>query len=278
MRSPAQLSHVLALCVAVFLLGSLPARVCGFAGIRIPYQREADPAIHGPAPLTDGNGGHVFPLLRWFRDSAVEIVFGPPGGRGSRGAKDDPVKHHGGAIQSRYRNDVVIRFNVTNSEEEGALSEAADRLFLDVWTFTDKYVDIRLHKDDVVSLMTLLPDSLQPTVLIPDVAAAVWATYPYGTPEKKIFGPDWPDLSAPKTSTDGLDNVFFRNYQPLSVSCTRSITQSLALPFPYSASFLLLRTNVTKTNHILSGHHKLAAAARDDVPFLYHANQHWQIV
>jgi extracellular matrix protein 14 len=113
---------------------------------------------------------------------------------------------------------VVVRFNVTNSEEEGALSNAADRLFLDVWAFTDDYVDVRLRKDDVVSLMTLLPSTMQPSVLIPDVAAAVWATYPSG---KNRFGPDWADTAMLRNQLDGVDNIFFRDYQPLSVSIPR---------------------------------------------------------
>jgi extracellular matrix protein 14 len=49
----------------------------------------------------------------------------------------------------KYGGDVVLRFNISTSEEEAALSEAADTLFLDVWEFADSWVDIRLREDDV---------------------------------------------------------------------------------------------------------------------------------
>ena len=44
---------------------------------------------------------------------------------------------------------MVLRFNISTSEEEAALSEAADTLFLDVWEFADNWADIRLREDDV---------------------------------------------------------------------------------------------------------------------------------
>lgn len=43
---------------------------------------------------------------------------------------------------------MVLRFNISTPEEEVALSEAADTLFLDVWEFADNWADIRLREDD----------------------------------------------------------------------------------------------------------------------------------
>ena len=220
MLSPTHLSRLFAICTALLLLAAFPTTVSGATGTLTPrHEASRSQPHHGD----NRNSGHVFPFLRWLRDSAVEAVFGRPESRGgSRGGagrgKDGSAKRYGGATQSRYLDDVVVRFNVTSSEEEGALSEAADRLFLDVWAFTDEYVDVRLPRDDLASLMTLLPTSMQPSVLITDVAAAVWATYPSNPSEKKILGPDWVDPAMVKTSTDGVDHVFFQNYQPLSVS------------------------------------------------------------
>ncbi|KAK3378190.1 hypothetical protein B0H63DRAFT_479165 [Podospora didyma] len=156
--------------------------------------------------------GHVFPFLKWLRDSLSEAVLG----HSSTSAKDT-TKLSKVALQSRYQNDVVIRFNVTNSEEEGALSQATEQMLLDVWTFTPEYVDIRLHKEDVSSLLTLLPASLQPSVLIPDMAAAVRATYPSKTAASIRFDATTSDPAALRTALDGLGNIFFRDYQPLSV-------------------------------------------------------------
>lgn len=153
---------------------------------------------------------HVFPFLKWLRDSAVEVVFGKPSTsiKGSR---------PGAQLRSRYRNDVVIRFNVTNSEEEGAIAQAVDQMFLDVWAFTPEFVDVRLAKDDVSALLTLLPSSLEPSILIPDVAAAVWATYPSGSAETSRLKSSMADAAKLRTSLDGVGNIFFQDYQPLAV-------------------------------------------------------------
>ncbi|KAK3326499.1 hypothetical protein B0H66DRAFT_551085 [Apodospora peruviana] len=158
--------------------------------------------------------GHVFPFLRWLRDSAVEIVFGPPPSSGRRGAKETKPD---AALWSQYRKEVVVRFNVTNSEEEAALSRAANQMFLDIWAFTPEYVDIRLHRDYLSSLLTLLPKSLQPTVLIADVAAAVWNTYP--SKRAACFQGDSTvtDQAGASKLVDGVGDIFFQDYQPLSV-------------------------------------------------------------
>ncbi|KAL2019977.1 hypothetical protein VTK56DRAFT_8977 [Thermocarpiscus australiensis] len=198
MRLPAR--ELVALPIVLAVAFTFPT-VNG-AGIRPPQieRHRRDCAGHG----------HVFPFLKWLRDSAVEVVFGKPSSRTKDWRPD-------AALQSRYRNDVVVRFNVTNSEEEAALSRAADQMFLDVWAFTTEHVDVRLDKDDLSALLTLLPNSLQPSVLIPDVAAAVWATYPSTAVERSRFDSSMTDPARMKTSLDGMGNVFFRDYQPLTV-------------------------------------------------------------
>ena len=174
------------------------------------------PIVHaaGVQAAHDGpRDGHAFPFLRWLRDSTIEVIFGRPTSRN----KNKLVKPSG-ALPGRYQHDVVVRFNVTNSEEEGALSEAANRLFLDVWAFTREYVDVRIHKDDIAPLMTVLPASLQPSILIPDLAEAVAATYPSRPMARNQFDPNRIDPAMLRTSVDSVDNIFFRDYQPLSVS------------------------------------------------------------
>lgn len=52
-------------------------------------------------------------------------------------------------LLAKYGGDVVLRFNLTTIEEEKALAEAANTLFLDVWAFTSNWADIRLREDDV---------------------------------------------------------------------------------------------------------------------------------
>ncbi|KAJ4306511.1 putative metallocarboxypeptidase ecm14 [Collariella sp. IMI 366227] len=170
-------------------------------------------SIHPARHETDAgpdSSSHVFPILKWLRDTAVEVVFGKPSTR----AKS---LRPGAQIHTRYRNDVVVRFNVTSSEEEGALAKATEQMFLDIWAFTPDYVDIRLDKDDVSALRTLLPDSLQPSVLIPDVAAAVWATYPSTVVEKSRLESSMVDAAKLGILDEGLGNIFFTDYQTLPV-------------------------------------------------------------
>ncbi|KAL2157199.1 hypothetical protein VTH06DRAFT_6335 [Thermothelomyces fergusii] len=154
--------------------------------------------------------GHVFPFLKWLRDSTVEAIFG------KSPAKTKDLRP-GTQLQSRYRNDVVVRFNVTNFAEEAAIAQAVDQMFLDVWAFAPDFVDVRLAKDDVPALLTLLPSSLEPSILVHDVAAAVWATYPSSS--VGVTRLEWSPTDAAKTRTslEGVGNLFFQDYQPLAV-------------------------------------------------------------
>lgn len=183
----------------LLLLGSLPSIA----------------AAHHNAAAPHTGGGHVFPFLRWLRDSAVETVFGT-----SKPLEDKDTSIEWAAVQARYRNDVVVRFNVTNQGEEQALSEATDRLFLDVWAaVAGQYVDVRLHREDIPGLMGLLPKSLrEPLTLVTDVADKVWETYPDKTGGRPagIQG-DTIDARTVRSGTGGVDNIFFQDYQPLSV-------------------------------------------------------------
>lgn len=105
----------------------------------------------------------VFPQLTWLRDTAIEKIFG--GGGSAKTADAETAKEDGQAaatgnrrplsaqlpatLLAKYGGDVVLRFNITTVEEEAALAEAADTLFLDVWEFTNNWADIRLAEDDV---------------------------------------------------------------------------------------------------------------------------------
>ncbi|KAI9804419.1 MAG: putative metallocarboxypeptidase ecm14 [Sarcosagium campestre] len=119
-----------------------------------------------------------------------------------------------------YGGDIVLRFNVTTSEEAAALSEATNILFLDVWETRDDWVDIRLAKDMLPSLLGLLPTSLHQshTPLMHDLAQSIHESYPSpafdrsGTPQDgNAFTP------ALRSASSSEENLFFRDYQPLSV-------------------------------------------------------------
>ncbi|TDZ29536.1 putative metallocarboxypeptidase ecm14 [Colletotrichum spinosum] len=156
----------------------------------------------------------LFPLLTWIRDGVVELVFGSPSSK----ASSNPANHLPIDLRSKYVGQVVLRFNITTPEEETAFADAASRLLLDVWTFNHDYVDVRLRYDDIATLRGVLPKSLtfSYSTLIPDLARAVSDTYPGTTAPTQIqrLGDDHDSL---QSSRSGSDNVFFQDYQPLSV-------------------------------------------------------------
>ncbi|KAK6501561.1 putative metallocarboxypeptidase ecm14 [Arthrobotrys musiformis] len=121
---------------------------------------------------------------------------------------------------SRYQNDVVLRFNLTTTEEAAALAEAAEILFLDVWSATKDHADIRVDKDVVESLLGLLPGSLKSSHarLMHDLAATVRETFPGSSSE----GPSNPLSPHSLSQYSGpyrpaQSEHFFSNYQPISV-------------------------------------------------------------
>jgi extracellular matrix protein 14 len=125
---------------------------------------------------------------------------------------------------ARYGGDVVLRFNVSTEAETGSLAEAADTLLLDVWDFSQDWVDIRLAVDLVPSLLGLLPTSLQqsytPLLHERDLAQAIYDSYPIPqgrSPAPTTTSPphirNRPALQLHGTQRDD----FFANYQPLYV-------------------------------------------------------------
>lgn len=153
----------------------------------------------------------LFPYLTKLRDKAIESIFGR---KPTQDATPPPVHNQ---LRAQYVKQLVLRFNVTTSHEEGALADAAARLFLDVWAFTDDYVDIRLHADEVRPLLSLLPKSLHTShsILIPDLATAVYNSLPTGGnpayTDPKTFAP------VVKIASSPVDNLFFQDYQSLPV-------------------------------------------------------------
>ncbi|KAL8759899.1 MAG: hypothetical protein Q9199_000464 [Rusavskia elegans] len=159
------------------------------------------------------------------RDGLIRSVWSIPSCTGEGGASND-VKSEStrpSTLLARYGGDVVLRFTINSPEEAAALTEAVHVLFLDVWEFNADWVDIRLAKDVVPSLLGLLPQSLQHahTPLMHDLAQAIFESYPSlafedpSPPAQDEHRPFSPVLQA-SPNTDQT-NIFFRNYQPLSV-------------------------------------------------------------
>ncbi|KAF1812466.1 hypothetical protein P152DRAFT_367262, partial [Eremomyces bilateralis CBS 781.70] len=163
-------------------------------------------------------------------DSIISAIWGYPkdptqtAGKDFARSKGDDVASK---FLARYGQDMVLRFNVTTAEEAVALAEASNVLFLDVWAFTEDWVDIRIAKDVVPSLLGLLPKSLQhahsPLMFDLGLARAISNSYPF--PSARDPTPPQHDTH-PSTNTFRLSleqrgpqesNIFFSDYQPLSV-------------------------------------------------------------
>lgn len=108
---------------------------------------------HRPSNPPSHKAHSVFPQLRWLRDTAVEKVFGVPPkavkAKVESSFRRPSTSQLPETLLAKYGGDVVLRFNISTSEEEAALSEAADTLFLDVWEFSHNWADIRIREDDV---------------------------------------------------------------------------------------------------------------------------------
>ncbi|PGH08969.1 extracellular matrix protein 14 [Blastomyces parvus] len=161
------------------------------------------------------------PLGLWtrLRNSVIETLWGvPPQQRNHRGGNKQqyPLYSAPASLRARYGDDIVLRFRLRTADEVKALVEASSILFLDVWASTDEWVDIRLAKDVVPSLLGLLPKSLQTAhaPLIHDLPQTVYESYPSSSQRSPDNGRGFLPSSEPSSD---VTNIFFEDYQPLSV-------------------------------------------------------------
>ncbi|KAI4653620.1 putative metallocarboxypeptidase ecm14 [Alternaria ventricosa] len=126
----------------------------------------------------------------------------------------------GDKLVAQYSEDVVLRFKIRTAEEASALSDAADVLFLDVWEFIEDWADLRVSKDVVPSLLGLLPPSLkdahEPLLQDLGLAQAIFNTYP-STETTPVPDDDRFSSNLRPSPRSGKGNIFFQDYQPLSV-------------------------------------------------------------
>lgn len=137
------------------LLCLLLVLTCAHA-FAVPWASSQSSSHHAAADLHASRSRSVFPQLTWLRDTAIEKVFGVP----PKSVKAAPLEKSAAVVPAsipqlpskllaKYGGDVVLRFNLSSPDEEQALAEAADTLFLDVWEFTHNWADVRLREDDV---------------------------------------------------------------------------------------------------------------------------------
>jgi len=153
----------------------------------------------------------LFSPLRTLRDAVIERIWSPPKKSSTKpeGRSTAPANY-----RTRYGSDVVLRFRIDTAEEAEALSETSDRLYLDVWETTNEWVDIRIAKDRVPTVLGLLPKSMRKayTPVMHDLAEAVHDTY-----HSDDTGNFWDGTAAADLSTNEPHDLFFHDYQPLSV-------------------------------------------------------------
>ncbi|KAG6012994.1 hypothetical protein E4U54_007191 [Claviceps lovelessii] len=155
-----------------------------------------------------------FPLLTRIRSRAIVFLFGR---RPTLSTDRNQIMN---GLRAKYANEIVLRFNVTTSQDENTLAAAANRLLLDVWATSHDFVDIRLHRDEVNPLLSLLTPSLRSAqTLIPDLATAIYSSLP-------VYDHTYDDegsfkfataLGPVPSSTHAGDHLFFHDYQPLPV-------------------------------------------------------------
>ena len=158
------------------------------------------------------------------RDSLIQQIWGIPPGQHEKQASckhPHPKLSAPPDFRARYGGDVVLRFKINTEDEAHALAEVADILYLDVWESTTEWVDIRLAKDVVSSVLSLLPPSLKITYapLMHDLAQTVYESYPSHTPnhEQPPHRGFISSLHDTKTQSGATRELFFQEYQPLSV-------------------------------------------------------------
>lgn len=184
----------------------------------------AAPHDHARFPY-DAPASHTHTPRPWRRlsDAIIRRIWRLPEAQKSLGLGTD-AKHtsdddSGKQLDTRYGEDVVLRFKIRTAEEAEALAEAADILFLDVWEFNEDWADVRIAKNVVPSLLGLLPQSLQKAhePLMPDLdlAQAILNSYPSPAGTQSHGDHYSPDLKPSPRS--GRGHPFFQDYQPLSV-------------------------------------------------------------
>lgn len=170
---------------------------------------------------SDASSSHNHTPRPWRRlsDSIIRRIWGLPDEQKSLGdAGRHVVDFANTQLDTRYGEDVVLRFKIRTAEEAYALAEAAKTLFLDVWEFTDDWVDICISQKVVPSLLGLLPKSLQtahePLMQHRDLMQAIFESYP--STDAQSHGDHYSPNLRP-SPRQGKGHPFFQNYQPLSV-------------------------------------------------------------
>jgi extracellular matrix protein 14 len=202
--------------------------VCALLSLLLlgPQLATAAPHDAAPSPYDAGTyaSTHNASPRPWRRlsDAIIRNIWRLPEQQKSLGGQSAQTGRDalGDKLVAQYRDDVVLRFKIGTAEEASALADAADILFLDVWEFNEDWADLRVSKDVVPSLLGLLPASLKDShaPLLQDIglAQAIFNSYPSPNSAPASDSDRFSSNLRP-SSRSGKGNIFFQDYQPLSV-------------------------------------------------------------
>ncbi|TLD21791.1 putative zinc carboxypeptidase protein [Venturia nashicola] len=150
------------------------------------------------------------PPWRRFTNTIVQHIFGLSSTVPLKTPPPSPCHGASSRSSARYGRDVLLRFNVSTPYEARSLAVASEELYLDVWEFNENWVDVRLAKDVVPSLLGLLPPSLHKAhaPLMPYFGLAEVVDQSIPSTGHRSFTPSLLPHSK---------DLFFSDYQPLSV-------------------------------------------------------------
>jgi extracellular matrix protein 14 len=195
--------------------------VCALLSLLLLAPSLATAAPHDAGTYAATHNASPRPWRR-LSDAIIRRIWKLPEDQQSLGGQDTHSAGDalGDKLAAQYSEDVVLRFRIGTAEEASALADAADVLFLDVWEFNEDWADLRLSKDVVPSLLGLLPPSLkhshEPLLQDLGLAQAIFNTYPStGTPP--VPDNDRFSSNLRPSPRSGKGNIFFQDYQPLSV-------------------------------------------------------------
>lgn len=126
-------------------------------------------------------------------------------------------QHHVFPPPADHIDETVLRFELPSREAHETFASVVSRSAstYDLWSLTKGSADVKLRKSDIDGLLTQLPVSFSSlySTLIPDVAAAIAKDR-----RRSVWSIDTDDgAGLQRTVMDGPDNLFFRDYQNLSV-------------------------------------------------------------
>jgi extracellular matrix protein 14 len=182
-------------------------------------------SIHYDYDPSNVHRNHTPRPWRRLSDAIIRRIWSLPENQKSFGANKEHAEAEGdapdGKLLAQYGEDVVLRFTISTAEEASALAEASDILFLDVWEFNKNWVDIRIAKNVVPSLLGLLPASLQnshvPLMQNLDLTQAILDSYPPPSATQSHESDRSFSLSLTPAAPSTKGHPFFKDYQPLSV-------------------------------------------------------------